>query len=196
MDKTFQNQKNLGSRFQKIYLKLGLFLIVLNCLAACQKTIPDTVDPSSYQLSLGTDYVPDLNSCYIDVEKVNGLIKFKDDLTFRNTLECLENKSHEMDSLFLVDWGYLDDSLINEKELEIGYNEELVYAAFESNFSFVSLRQHMNSLMSAWFDVEPLDTNDIPSHIIGDFSLQTVSSPEGAFMVEDSRYLVKNNGIY
>lgn len=148
------------------------------------------------QSKQGIDYIPDISSCYAGVTMKDGQLRFETRADFLATLNCLESKSNEMDSMFLNDWGFLSDSLLNAKEEEINYSEELVYKEFEDFFGLNSLRKEMNRLDEIWLNTVPFDTSAsaIPNHILMETCIQSVFSYIGTVNVDDTLSYIEPNG--
>lgn len=178
-----------------MYLALSALMI----FGACSK--PNEIDELTLtqnrsNFSSGQSYVPDLTECYSGVSVVNGLIKFASVDDMKNTLECLKQKSIEMDDEFLEDYKSLNDSLLNLKMEEISYREEMVYEAFEQHFGIVSLRSRLFDETNDWLNNPPYNYSNHPNHIIGDEPFQTVLTQDGEFMLVDTIYLIDENGRY
>lgn len=171
-------------------------------ISSCTKeeiTIP-TTNENTPQAKQGIDYVPDLTDCFTGVDIINGTLRFSNANDFRNTLNCLRSKTLEMEKEFLDDWGHLSDSLLDLKQEEIGYNEELVFQEFENNFGYASLRHQQNVLTDAWLNATPFDTSSamIPDHVLGGKDIQTVFTDQGVINVDDTllHYTSDGNGFY
>lgn len=143
-------------------------------------------------------YIPDISQCNVGIAVVNGYLKFNSIEDFNNTVDCLEAKSELMDDDFLSDWGHLNDSLLNIKEMELNYHEESVYYVFEQQHNIgYSLRKLLNDEEEAWLDNDILDTINIPEdHAISELAVQSVFSSTGVVIIEDTIMLMKPNGLY
>lgn len=180
--------------FLSSLLMAGTVLLV-SCSEEEKLTSHNTATASQ---SVGLSYLPDINPCYQGVSFVNGHIRFNTTADFQATLDCLKNKTNDMETDFLNDYGYLSDTLLNDEEENIGYNDEEVYQAFEDHFGYISLRKNLNDELDIWLNTLPLDTNQgmSPDHIVGDKEMQSILNLEGVFSLADTLYYIQPNGDY
>lgn len=107
---------------------------------------------------------------------VNGMLEFDDIATFLNTLDMLEQQADAYDDNFLAQWKHLNESEIDDKEDQLGFNPDQPYINFERSYpGFTSLRKVIANQVTTWLSHSSLDDkNDPEDHFIIDDELRAV----------------------
>lgn len=81
-----------------------LFIITILVFNSCakQEIEQDDAFHSTNTIKYGTDFVPDFSDCLANVSVINGLLKFESRSDLNNTIVCLQEKTHLMDSLSIL----------------------------------------------------------------------------------------------
>ena len=108
----------------------------------------------NFAQEFNSDYVSNID--YSSVKKVqrkgakltNGrsgeILKFNTFEDFESTLGFLETETNQLDSAFINFYFGLSEDEINEKEDEIGFDEDLISHNFNDHLNFFSLRKKNN----------------------------------------------------
>lgn len=113
-----------------------------------------------------------------------------------STLEALSDAYEEQEDSFMSEYDNLSDSLLNELEDSIGYNDQAPLEDFENQFGgFSSLRNKIIMEEENWLaNNDELDIEDDPdSHYIVDEYIRTIVNEEGQFGVGDTVIELKPN---
>ncbi len=93
------------------------------------------------------------------------MLEFSDINAYETTLADLEEKLEMHDDSFIQEYGYLDDEALNDKEEEIGFNDQLPLIEFENQLGFQnSMRKAFVIAEKEWLNNEVLDPATDPSN--------------------------------
>ena len=93
------------------------------------------------------------------------MLEFSSTKAYDSILLNLRNQQDVLEDGFVSQYGYLNDSLLNEKEDEIGYTEQQAFLDFENSLHFTnSMRQAYVAAESAWLNHDTLDFANDPSN--------------------------------
>jgi len=94
------------------------------------------------------------------------MLEFSSTIAYDSILKSLEQQQDVLEDAFINQYGYLDDSLLNEKEDEIGYNDQQAFIDFENSLNFTnSMRLVYVAAEENWLDNDSLDPATDPSNI-------------------------------
>jgi len=148
-------------------LSISLLVVIIGFVACNKEKLQNSNSISESTFKVGTSI--DFSNISIEekgFEGTNGSVKilaFKDMSTFKATLSELERQTREYDSSFVASYNNLDEDALNEKEEEIGFNDEQPLLDFEEHFGFYSLRRHVLEAEEQWLNHEVLDENSDPT---------------------------------
>lgn len=161
----------------------------------------------NFAQEFNSDYVSNID--YSSVKKVqrkgakltNGrsgeILKFNTFEDFESTLGFLETETNQLDSAFINFYFGLSEDEINEKEDEIGFDEDLISHNFNDHLNFFSLRKKIIIEELAWLESEELNfENDPNNHFISDEALQSVLNVESEVQIGDTIYKFVDGGYF
>ncbi len=94
------------------------------------------------------------------------MLEFSSKHVYDSILTDLKQQMESYDDSFLAQYGYLNDSLLNEKEEEINYNDQQPLIDFENSLNFSnSMRQIYVIKEEDWLNNDSLDISEDPSKI-------------------------------
>jgi len=136
----------------------------------------------------------------IGSEKTAGeitLLEFSSAETYDATLIDLEAKLEAYDDEFLEKYGHLDEEALDDKEDEIGYNDQVPLIEFEKQFRFQnSMRQVFADAEEEWLNNEILDPETDPSNIyIFDNAEMAMLNENGEAKIGNSLLKLTNEGF-
>ena len=94
------------------------------------------------------------------------MLEFSSTNVYDSILTDLEQQMETYDDAFLAQYGNLNDSLLNEKEEEINYNDQQPLIDFENSLNFTnSMRQTYVVDEENWLNHDTLDFSSDPENI-------------------------------
>jgi len=183
------------------FYAIGLALIIIGFVACQKEKLHNPTNSSEFQY----DVKSQINFSSIETKSKgfkssNGsdqILVFKDMETFKATLSELERQTRELDSAFVEFYKDLDEEAINEKEEEIGFNEEKPLFDFENTVGFNSLHQKIAIEEEQWLNQEELNMeNDPDNHFIFENELQSLLNADGEVMIGKSIYKLTEDGYF
>lgn len=109
----------------------------------------------------------------------------------------LERQTHELDSAFIKTYEYLDEEALNDKEEELGFNEQKPLFDFADYFGFQSLHKKIAVEEEVWLDNEELDlANDPDDHFIIEDELRALLNTDAEVQIGTSVYKFVENGYF
>lgn len=92
------------------------------------------------------------------------MLEFSNTNAYDSTITSLEQQMETLDDAFLAQYGYLNDSLLNEKEEDAGFVYQQPLIDFENSLNFTnSMRQVYVVAEENWLDNDSLDPATDPS---------------------------------
>ncbi len=92
------------------------------------------------------------------------MLEFSSTNAYDSILTNLEQQQDVLEAAFVNQYSYLDDSLLNEKEDEIGYSDQQAFIDFENSLNFTnSMRQTFVIEEEDWLNHDTLDFSNDPS---------------------------------
>lgn len=125
------------------------------------------------------------------------MLEFSSSQLFNQTMDLLKSQIEEFDSVFLAEYGYLDDSLLNVKEDEIGHDEWKPIDDFVNYYGFSnSMKDAFERAEQEWLDNVYLDTINHP-HLKFNFSIEEMAllNADGEVKIGDSILKLTQNGF-
>lgn len=125
------------------------------------------------------------------------MLEFESSQLFTQTLKILHNELEQNDSVFLSTYGSLNDSLLNAKEEEIGFDEWQPLNEFIDYYGFTnSMKLSFEQAELEWLDNIDLDTVNSP-HEKYNFGIEemTLLNSVGEVKIGDSILKLTRNGF-
>lgn len=143
------------------YFSFVIALILLIAMSACKKEKTNELKNNADQINL-TDIK--LISYSNGQKSATPLLEFSSIAAYEATMDALRQALFTHDSLFLAQYGYLDEEALNAKEAEIGYTDELPLMNLENSLNFISsMRRAFKDAEADWLNNATLDPATDPS---------------------------------
>jgi len=177
--------------------------ILIVSLSACikEKSIINPISTSEFQYDVKS--VIDYSNIQVNPKGFNGksgsdkILVFKDMETFLFTLNELERQTIELDNAFVKFYKNLDEEAINEKEEEIGFNEERPLYDFANKLGFKSLYEKIAIEEELWLNQEEPDwDNDPDNHFVDLEEVRTVLNTDGEVQIGNFIYKLTEDGYF
>ncbi|NPD47732.1 hypothetical protein [Lentimicrobium sp. S6] len=169
-----------------------LFIIVGSIsIISCQKTEETILEK--------TEVIDGIKVVNLDAPNKSNIqmLEFSSSQLFTQTLKNLQEELEQCDSVFLSTYSYLSDSLLNEKEDEIGFDEWQPLNDFINYYGFTnSMKLSFEQAEADWLDNEVLDTLNSPhqEYIFG-IEEMTLLNSEGEVKIGDSILKLTSRGF-
>lgn len=125
------------------------------------------------------------------------MLEFSSSQLFIQTMKTLQEELEQYDTVFLSTYGTLNDSLLNAKEDELGFDEWQPLDDFINYYGFAnSMKLAFEQAELEWLDNEQLDTVNSP-HEKYNFGIEemTLLNSEGEVKIGDSILKLTQKGF-
>lgn len=125
------------------------------------------------------------------------LLVFDNMNVVRATLAELEHQCDVLDSLFLLEYGHLDEDSLFKVQTELSFSEWKPLVDFNDYFLFSSLYQKIAQDELVWLQNDTLDeTKDPDNHFVLEYSIRAILNLDNEVQIGDSVYVLVDSGYY
>lgn len=125
------------------------------------------------------------------------ILVFDDMDVVKATLADLEDQCSVLDSLFLLEYGHLDEDSLYKVQTELSFSEWRPLVDFNVYFLFSSLYQKIAQDELVWLQNDSLDeATDPDDHFVDDYSVRTILNLDNEVQIGDSIYVLVDSGYY
>ncbi|MEQ8683860.1 MAG: hypothetical protein RIE86_01145 [Imperialibacter sp.] len=181
----------------------GLLLMLLAIAISCAQNDEVSVESGTNEfqpiIESKIDYsqINVLNKGFAGARGGEQLLVFPDKEAFIQTINELARQVDELDDAFIEFYKDLDEDALNDKEQEIGFNEEKPLTDFLEYMGFASLYQQIEIEETKWLQQEELDfTNDPNDHFIDGENYRVVLNADAEVQVGESIYKITEDGFF
>ena len=186
-------------KITKFNFLLMLFTILLFSCSQEDETLEPTDIEFAYDVKSKIQYSK-INVLYKGFAGARGgeqMLVFPDKETFLQTIIELERQTEELDDAFIEFYSDLDEEQINEKEEEIGFNENVPIYGFNDELGFESLFQKIAEEEEEWLAQEELDLSEDPDdYFVDDEGYRAVLNADNEVQVGESIYKLTEEGYF
>ncbi len=180
---------------------ISLAILIVGLSACIKEKSLNPISTSEFQYDVKS--VIDYSSIQVKPKGFNGksgsskILVFKDMETFLFTLNELERQTLELDNAFVETYKDLDEEAINEKEEEIGFNEDRPLYDFANKLGFKSLFEKIDTEEEEWLNQEEPDwDNDPDNHFVDIEEVRTLLNVDGEVQIGDFIYKLTEDGYF
>ncbi len=180
---------------------ISLAILIVGLSACIKEKSLNPINTSEFQYDVKS--VIDYSSIQVKPKGFNGksgsskILAFKDMETFLFTLNELERQTIELDNAFVEFYKDLDNEAINEKEEEIGFDEQRPLYDFANNLAFKSLFEKIAIEEELWLNQEEPDWNNDPdNHFVDLEELRSLLNVDGEVQIGNFIYKLTEDGYF
>lgn len=180
---------------------ISLAILIVGLSACIKEKSVNPISTLEFQYDVKSEI--DYSSIRVKPKGFNGksgsskILVFKDMETFLFTLNELERQTTELDNAFVEFYKDLDEVAINEKEEEIGFNEERPLYDFANKLGFKSLYEKIAIEEELWLNQEEPDwDNDPDNHFVDLEELRSLLNVDGEVQIGNFIYKLTEDGYY
>lgn len=132
-----------------------------------------------------------------NLRKINGIYVFNDFNELMQTLNTLERNEKEFIFSFFQEYSHLSDEELEQKIVELEWNENHILDLMDERNNFYSLRAKIESDITNWERINSDPTIEDPDkHAITDRYLRSLLSKDGEVIVGNSIFLFREDGLF
>jgi hypothetical protein len=120
----------------------------------------------------------------------NGLLKFQNEMHYKQVLDQLEADYEAWNDKFEQEWASLDADALDDKTVALGFDEDKPLKDFEARFQLNSLRKRIEAEEAAWLNQSELNPTTDPEdrYTVDDEFEQTISNNTQEWMIGNQIY--------